>query len=381
MIPFVDLATQYNHLKDEINEGIQKVLNHGGFILGPEVKMLEDQLSEYIGVKHCISCSNGTDALLMPLMAWRIGVGDAVFTTPFTFIATAEVISLLGATPVFVDIDPKSFNLDPDRLEQSIIDVIQHKELTPRAIITVDLSGFPADYDRIEAIGKKYNLKVIEDAAQGFGGVYKGRKIGSLGDVGATSFFPSKPLGCYGDGGAIFIDDDDLASTLKSIRVHGKGKDKYDNLRIGLNARLDTIQAAILLAKFKAFTEYELEARNRFAQIYTDMLGSILETPDLPEGLISSWAFYSVLAKDKDERALIRNRLQESGIPTMIYYSKPLHLQDVYQVLGYQGGDFPITEDVSERIFSLPMHPYLTEDLIGNIVSIIKETLKERDSS
>jgi dTDP-4-amino-4,6-dideoxygalactose transaminase len=311
----------------------------------------------------------------MPLMAWRLGAGDAAFTTTFTFAATAEVISLLGATPVFADIDPDTFNLDPEKLEQAIKKVFKEGQFTPKAIIPVDLFGLPADYDKIEAIAKKYKLKILEDAAQGFGGLYKRRRAGAFGDAAVTSFFPAKPLGCYGDGGAIFTENDELAAVLKSIRIHGKGKDKYDNIRIGLNARLDTLQAAILLTKLRAFIQYEFAARIKFAEMYTKGLESILKTPTIPDGMTSSWAQYSVLAGDKEERTMLQEKLKESGIPTMIYYCKPLHLQDAYANLGYKKGDFPMTEDVCSRIFSLPMHPYLTEDIIENIITTIKNAL------
>ena len=373
MVQFIDLASQYKKLKEDIDANIYKVLNHGKYIMGPEVAELESRLAEYVGVKHCISCSNGTDALIMPLMAWGIGAGDAVFTTPFTFIATAEVLSLVGATPVFVDIDPDTYNLDPDRLEETIHKVMEEGRLKPKAIIPVDLFGLPADYDKISKIANRYGLKVLEDAAQGFGGVNKDRRAGSFGDAAGTSFFPAKPLGCYGDGGAIFTNDDDLVDVLKSIRVHGQGSDKYDNVRVGLNARLDTIQAAILLPKLKAFAEYELAARNRFAEMYTQGLCSIVKTPLVPEGLVSSWAQYSVLARNGRERSDLQEKLKVAGVPTMVYYSKPLHLQTAYAGLGYAKGDFPVSEDVSSRVFSLPMHPYMEEKVIELVVKTISE--------
>lgn len=372
MIQFIDLAEQYKHLKEEIDANIQRVLTHGKYIMGPEVAELERKLAEYAGVKHAVSCSNGTDALLMPLMAWGIGKGDAVFTTPFTFIATSEVVSLLGATPVFVDIDPDTYNIDPLQLDIAIQNVIQEGKLAPKAVIPVDLFGLPADYDRIEEIAKRYALKVLEDAAQGFGGVYKGRRAGNFGDAAGTSFFPAKPLGCYGDGGAIFTNDDELAAKLKSIRVHGQGTDKYENVRVGINGRLDTLQAAILLPKLRAFNE-ELGARNRAAARYTEGLKDIVKTPVVPDGLISCWAQYSVLAEDAVERRYFMEKLKAADIPTAIYYPKPLHLQTAYAGLEYKEGDFPAAEDASSRIFSLPMHPYLTEETIDRIVSVIKE--------
>jgi UDP-2-acetamido-2-deoxy-ribo-hexuluronate aminotransferase len=371
LIEFIDLAEQYRHLQNEIHSNIQKVLLHGKYILGPEVKELEQQLAEYAGVKHAISCSNGTDALLMPLMAWGLGRGDAVFTTPFTFIATAEVVSLLGATPVFVDIDPDTYNMDIKKLEQAIEGVISDGKLNPKVILPVDLFGLPADYDGIMQLARKYGLKVLEDAAQSFGSVYGRKKAGSLGDAAATSFFPAKPLGCYGDGGAIFTDEDELAEKLFSIRVHGQGRDKYENVRVGINGRLDTIQAAILLAKLKAFDE-ELLARNRIASKYTLGIKNVVKTPSIPDGSVSSWAQYSILAEDRGEREILREKLKRAGVPTAVYYPVPLHLQEAFRNLNYQEGDFPVSEDVSRRIVSLPMHPYMEDETIEEIIEVIR---------
>jgi len=368
---FVDLAEQYRYLKDEINSNIQKVLDHGQFILGPEVEELEHKLAEYAGVKHAVSCSNGTDALLMPLMAWNIGRGDAVFTTSFSFIATAEVIVLLGATPIFVDIDPDTYNIDANKLQQAVERIVDEGKLNPRAVIPVNLFGLPADYGRICPIAGKYGLKVLEDAAQSFGSSYNGKKSGSLGDAAGTSFFPAKPLGCYGDGGAILTNDDLLAEKLFSIRVHGKGRNKYENIRIGLNGRLDTLQAAILLAKLKIFDE-ELEKRNRIAFKYTQGLKKILKTPANPSQSVSSWAQYPLMADTPDQREKVRDKLKKAGIPTFVYYPAPLHQQKAFDCLGYQQGDFPISEDVSRRIFSIPIHPYLKDDLIEKIIEIIQ---------
>jgi dTDP-4-amino-4,6-dideoxygalactose transaminase len=368
---FIDLAEQYHRLKDQIDSNIQKVLDHGKFLMGPEITGLEKALAEFAGVKHVISCSNGTDALLMPLMAWGIGKGDAVFAPTFTYFATAEVVALLGATPVFVDIDPDTYNIDPDGLEKAIEKVKREGVLKPRVVIPVDLFGLPAEYDRIQSISRKYGLKVLEDAAQGFGGIYRGRVAGSFGEAAATSFFPAKPLGCYGDGGAIFTDDDETAAVLKSLRVHGQGSDKYDNIRVGLNARLDTIQAAILLPKLAAFKQ-EIELRNKVAAKYSAGLKNLVKTPVIPSDCISTWAQYSVMAKDNSERARLQNQLKEAGIPTMVYYPTPLHLQTAFKGLGYQKGDFPVAEAACERIFSLPMHPYLKDEDIERIVEIIK---------
>jgi len=390
---FIDLKTQQARIKDTLDANIQKVLSHGNYIMGPEIRELEKKLAAYVGVKHAIGCASGTDALLMALMAYNLGPGDAVFTTPFTFIATAEVVSLLGATPVFVDIDPKTYNMDPAKLELAIkalkandpsrhpLPLTPHSSpLTPRGIIPVDLFGLLADYEAIDKIAKENNLFVIEDAAQSFGAEYKGKKSCSFGSIACTSFFPAKPLGCYGDGGMCFTDDDTLAAQLDSIRIHGKGFHKYDNVRIGINGRLDTLQAAILLAKFAIFPE-EVDLRNEAAQRYTSLLtpdasrspDPSLLTPDIPAGYRSVWAQYSLLAQDEGARTTIMDRLNQSGIPTAIYYPKPLHLQDAFAGLGYRRGAFPVSEDCASRIFSLPMHPYLTAQDQSNIC---KELLK-----
>lgn len=357
---FIDLAAQQQRIRKEIEHNIQTVLTHGKYIMGPEVAELEKRLAQFAGVKHAVSCASGTDALLMALMAMGIGPGDAVFTSSFTFIATAEVIRLLGATPVFVDIDPDTFNISVEKLEASICEVKEgHPELRPGAVIPVDLFGLPCDYDDIERVAMKYGLKVIEDAAQSFGGIYKGKTAGSFGDAACTSFFPAKPLGCYGDGGAVFTDSDDLAEKLVSIRVHGKGTDKYDNVRIGINGRLDTLQAAILLPKLDIFPN-ELEKRQAAAEAYTRILEDCpLELPGIPDDYQSAWAQYSVLAGDENERLLIQTILKKAGVPTAVYYPKPLHLQTAFADLGYQEGDLPVCENISKRIFSLPMHPYL----------------------
>jgi dTDP-4-amino-4,6-dideoxygalactose transaminase len=382
MIPFIDLKAQFKHLEKDIRAGIDAVLEHGQFILGPEVTELEKKLADFAGVKHAITCSSGTDALLIPMMAKNIGPGDLVFTTPFTFIATGEVISLLGATPVFVDIDPVSFNMDPDKLELAIKaakagDPAIHPlpaglpaDCTPKAVIPVDLFGLPADYDRIMAIAEKEGLLVIEDTAQGFGGIYKDRPAGSLADVGATSFFPAKPLGCYGDGGAIFTDDQELAGIMESIRVHGYGQQRYDNVRIGLNGRFDTLQAAVLIPKLKVFPE-ELVARQRIADQYTDLLLTVPEKvtpPTVSEGLKSAWAQYSLICKDRDT---LQKTLNKAGIPTMVYYPIPLHLQTAYSGLGYEDGDLPVSENASRHILSLPMHPYLSAEVVETIARVI----------
>lgn len=360
---FIDLKAQQERIRPQIDAAIKKVLDHGKFIMGPEVFELEERLAHFAGVKHCVSCASGTDALLMALMAYGVGPGDAILTTPFTFVATGEVISLLGATPVFVDIDPRTFNIDPDKLEEAIVNFDQEtdegQKQSLRGIIPVDLFGLPADYDAINKIARKYDLFVLEDSAQGFGGTYKGRQAGSLADIATTSFFPAKPLGCYGDGGAIFTDDDEIAEKLCSLRVHGKGSDKYDNVRIGVNGRLDTMQAAVLLPKLDIFPE-ELEARQcaaeNYTQLFSESLHQKITTPFVPDGYKSAWAQYSILVTDRDE---LQAKLTKQNIPTAVYYPKPLHLQTAYSGLRYSYGDYSIAEDVSMRILSLPMHPYI----------------------
>jgi len=375
-IPFIDLKSQYQQSKQNIDKAIHAVLDHGQYIMGPEVSELEKQLAEYIGVKHVVACSSGTDALVLPLMAKKLNENDAIFTVSFTFFATAESVSLTGGTPIFVDIDPETFNMCPQSLEHAIEKVLAEGKLEPKGIMPVDLFGLPADYDAINTIAKKYNLFVLEDAAQGFAGNYKGKKAGSLGDVAATSFFPAKPLGCYGDGGAVFTDDDALYEELVSLRVHGQSKvgDKYDNVTIGLNARMDTIQAAVLLEKLKLYDD-EIIQRNRVAQRYDESLSKVLKTPQVPEGLSSVWAQYSVLAESAQQRENIRSALQEKGIPTAVYYPVPGHLSSAYAAHGYQTGDFPVTEDYANKVFSLPMHPYLEDAQIDQIAEIIKASV------
>lgn len=368
---FVDLKAQYKKLKTEIDANIQKVLNHGHYLMGPEVAELEQQLAEYVGVKHCITCANGTDALHMILMAWGIKKGDAVFVPTFTFMSTAEVVSLAGATPVFTDIDLKTFNMDAVSLEQQIEKVIAEGKLTPKAIIPVDLFGQPADYSKIVPVAKKYNLLVLEDGAQGFGSSINGKKACSFGDAATTSFFPAKPLGCYGDGGAIFTDDDKLAELLVSIRIHGKGKEKYDNVRIGLNSRLDTIQAAILLPKLKAFKDYELQKRNEVAAAYTEGLKEKYVTPTILHGFTSSWAQYTLLLDNAQQRAELQVKLKDAGVPSMVYYPKCLHQQTCYAELGYKTGDLPNAERASQGVLSLPMSPWIKEKEQEKVIEIL----------
>lgn len=382
---FIDLAAQQKKIRPQLEKNIAEILKHGKYIMGPEVGRLERRLKEFVGVQHAVACASGTDALLLALLAHGVGPGDAVFTTPFTFIATAEVISLLGAVPVFVDIDPATFNIDPAKLERAVKavendDATMHplplspdpSPISPKGIIAVDLFGLPADYDRINAIAARHDLFVIEDAAQSFGAQYHGQKAGGLAEVACTSFFPAKPLGGYGDGGMCFTEDDALAQILASLRVHGKGDYKYDNVRIGVNGRLDTLQAGILLAKFDIFPE-EIALRQQVARRYSQLLQpcTAVVAPDWPSDKISAWAQYSILAPDEAHRSTVQKRLQENGVPTAIYYPKPLHLQSAFSPLGYREGDFPVCEDCAHRIFSLPMHPYLTAEAQEQIAKII----------
>lgn len=371
---FIDLAKQYAALQTDIDANIRRVLARCSFVSGPENDELEQALAHYAGVKHALGVSSGTDALLMPLLAWGIGAGDAVFTTPFSFFATAEVIALVGATPVFSDIDPHTFNIEPAKLRAAVEKTVAEGKLRPRAIIPVDLFGQCADYDEILRIADEYGLLVLEDAAQGFGATYRGKKAGSFGHAAATSFFPAKPLGCFGDGGAVFTDDDDLAHTLRSIRVHGQGDDKYENVRIGINGRLDTLQAAVLLTKLAAF-DSEIARRNEVAARYTDHLSGHLITPAVPADNTSVWAQYSLLAADAAERDAILAKLRVAEIPAAIYYARPLHLQKAFASLNYQSGDFPVAEDASKRIFSLPMHGYLEDVEVDAVAAEVLSAL------
>ncbi len=352
---FIDLEAQYSHLKEKIDARIHKVLDHGKYIMGPEVFELEEKLAAYVGVKHAITCANGTDALTLSMMALGIKEGDAVFCPTFTFFASAETIALANATPVFVDSDEMTYNLCPSDLEKRIKAVIDEGQLVPKAIVAVDLFGLPANYEAIEGIAEKYGLKLIEDAAQGFGGSINGKMAGSFGDIATTSFFPAKPLGCYGDGGAVFTDNDDYAELLRSLRNHGKGKDKYDNVRIGTNSRLDTLQAAILLEKLAEFP-IELEARNIAAEKYNQDLCQKIITPSIPENYVSSWAQYTARSTQRDEYI---KEFQSQGIPIMVYYRTCMHQQTAFTSLGYENGDFPTAEKLANQVFSLPMHGYL----------------------
>jgi len=370
---FRDLAKQYNVLKPAIDKAMTDTAASGGFIMGKAVKELESSLAEYIGAKYCITCANGTDAMTLALKAWNIKKGDAVFVPDFTFFASAEVISLEGATPVFVDVDAETFNMDVNSLNQAIERTIKENKFTPKVIITVDLFGLPANYPQIRKIADKYNLVILEDGAQGFGGSIDGRMSCSFGDISTTSFFPAKPLGCYGDGGAVFTDNDEWAEILNSLKVHGKGSFKYDNVRIGVNSRLDTLQAAILKVKFDAFKNYEVDKINKAAKIYTEKLKGIVKVPVVYEGYYSSWAQYTITLNSRTQRDGLQAYLKEQGVPSMIYYPKPMHMQTAYKSLGYSNGDFPVTEHLCNTVLSLPLHPYISEEEICEVISIIED--------
>lgn len=372
---FRDLKKQYDTLKPSIDASIADVVNNTSFISGPQVKELEDKLAEYVGVKHCITCANGTDALTMALMAWNIGPGDAVFVPDFTFFATAETVVSEGAIPVFIDVDDTTFNMDPGKLEEAIQAILDEGKLMPRVVVPVDLFGLPASYPEIRRVAERYDLKILEDGAQGFGGMIGDKRACSFGDISATSFFPAKPLGCYGDGGAIFTDDDVTAAYLESIRVHGKGLYKYENVRVGMNSRLDTIQAAILLPKLNAFQEYELDRVNEVALEYTEYLKDIVQTPSIPDGYLSSWAQYTIQLQSQKERDFLQTVLKEKGIPTMVYYPIPMHRQPVFKDIKIYG-DCPVAERLSGTVLSLPMHPYMERIDIKVVTQKIRAILE-----
>lgn len=370
---FIDLDRQYRLIENDLKSRFNKVLESKHFIMGEEVNEMEAQLAAFCGRKYCLSCASGTDALVIPLMAYELKKTDAVFVPSFTFFASAESVVLAGATPVFVDVDDR-FNMDADSLACKITEVLKEGKLTPKGIIPVDLFGRSANYDRILPIAEKYNLFVLEDAAQGFGGSLHGKRNGSFGDVSATSFFPAKPLGCYGDGGAIFTDNKDLYEHMASIRIHGQGSDRYDNVRIGLNGRMDTLQAAVILAKLPLL-EKELEMRQEAAHTYTELLRDFFTVPHIDEGYYSAWAQYTIRAKDEHQRSHIMGKMKEKGIPLMIYYPIPLHMQTAFSYLGYRPEDLPNCKDIAKQVFSVPMHPYLSIEEIQTICDGLKETV------
>lgn len=370
---FRDLKQQYQLHKTEIDSAIQDVLISADFIQGVKVSQLEEILSKFVGVRHCITCANGTDALQLALMAWNVGAGDAVFVPDFTFFSSGEVVSAVGAVPVFVDIDDGTYNISPKSLETAIKYVLQRTCLKPKVVVAVDLFGQPADYEQIQQIADRYGLFILEDAAQGFGGRIGEKKACSFGDIATTSFFPAKPLGCYGDGGAIFTDRDDWAELLCSYRVHGKGKDKYDNVRIGMNSRLDTLQAAVLLEKI-CFFEDEVEMIDQIAAEYTKQLNGVVRVPVVNEGIHSSWAQYTICFPGNHEREQAIRVLSENNIPTAIYYKKPMHMQKAFAKYGFEALDYRITEKICNCCLSLPIHPYLGRDDIRRISETIVRT-------
>jgi dTDP-4-amino-4,6-dideoxygalactose transaminase len=371
-IPFIDVAAQRRRLGASIDEAIARVTAHCQFILGPEVRALEAELAQFCGARHAVSCASGTDALVMVLMAKRIGPGDAVICPSFTFCATAEVVALLGATPVFADVDEATFNIDPQSLERAVAKA-KRLGLKPKAVIPVDLFGLPADHDAIAAIAAAEDMFILDDAAQSFGATYRTRQLGTFGLATATSFFPAKPLGCYGDGGAIFTDDDDLAALLVSLRVHGHGKSQYDNVRIGLTGRLDTMQAAVLLEKLKIFPD-EIATRNKAAERYNNALGNVATVPRVPEGYTSVWAQYTIRV-EPSRRADLAAALKAEGIPTAIYYPKPLHRQGAYERFPYADGGMPISDRLAEEVISLPMHAYLDEPTQDRIIDAVQRIM------
>ena len=378
---FRDLKQQYQVLKEDIDAAMIKVATDCNFISGAQVAELEKELAEYVGVKHCVTCANGTDALSIAMMVWGFGEGDAVFVPDFTFFSSGEIVSHCGATPVFVDVEKDTYNMSADSLERAIKKVVDDGKLKPRAIVAVDLFGLPADFSKLKPIAEKYGLLILEDGAQGFGGRIGDSLACSFGDIATTSFFPAKPLGCYGDGGALFTDNDEWADLMRSIRVHGKGTMKYDNVRIGLNSRLDTIQAAILSVKLKAFKEYEVEAVNKAAEQYTALLKDTVTVPVVPEGFYSSWAQYTIQLKDREQRDKLQQILKDNGIPSMIYYPKPMHKQLAFGLATADGAcdygfDCSTTESLCDTVLSLPMHPYLKEEEIRQVADIVNMGLK-----
>lgn len=373
---FRDLKRQYDFLKDAIDKAMEEVASSATYIGGKQVKQLETILADYVGVDFCISCANGTDALTLALKALGIGVGDAVFVPDFTFFSSAEVISLEGATPIFVDVDRHTYNISVEDLNRKIEAVNREGRLNAKCIITVDLFGLPADYDAVRALADRFGLYIIEDAAQGFGGCNAGRKACSMGDICTTSFFPAKPLGCYGDGGACFTNNPEWASLIESYKVHGKGTMKYDNVRIGMNSRLDTLQASILLVKFDAFVKYELDNINHIASLYTQHLaGKVKTLPIVPEGYYSSWAQYTIQFDTQDMRDKVQVALKEAGIPTMVYYPKPMHKQTAYKD-HVMYGDCPNADMLSQIVLSLPIHPYMKEEEVMVVVDELTKALR-----
>lgn len=373
---FRDLKKQYDVLKKEIDSNIADVVASGNYINGKQVGELEERLADYVGVKHCITCANGTDALQLALMAWNVGAGDTVFVPDFTFFSSGEVVSAVGATPMFVDVEWDTCNINPESLEKMIKRVLEKGE-KPKAIIAVDLFGQPANYAELRRIAKDYGLLLLEDGAQGFGGSIDGKKACSFGDISTTSFFPAKPFGCYGDGGAIFTDNDVWADLIRSLKVHGKGRDKYDNIRIGMNSRLDTIQAGVLLAKLDQFACFEMKQMQTLAKIYTEQLQNIVETPFIRDGFVSSWAQYTIRFKNKNTRDNLQITLKENGIPSMVYYQKPMHKQRAFCNVHnlYVDEEYAITQKLCDSVLSLPFDPYKEIEEIDWVCNTIKRIM------
>ena len=369
---YIDLKAQYQSLKEEIDLNISEVLNNAEFILGSKVEQFETELAKYVGVKHAITCSDGTAALQLIYMAYGIGEGDAVFCPDMTFIASIEPACLLGATPVFCEIDADSYNIDVNSLERQIKNVIEEGKYKPKAVVAVDFLGNPADFDAIKAVAEKYDLLVIEDAAQAMGASYKGKKCGSFGDIAATSFFPSKPLGCYGDGGAVFTDHDEIADIIRSLRVHGKGVDKYHNVRIGINSRLDSIQAAVLLPKLHKLEE-EICIRQKKAELYNTDINDNIKCPNISDGCISAYAQYVVLAKDSVERQNLQDKLKDNKVPTIRYYPVPMHKLPVFENVNTYGESYAVSEDYAERSFGIPFSAYVSEEDQKTIVGLLNQ--------
>lgn len=372
---FRDLKAQYKALKNKMDEAIMDVVASSAYVMGPKIKEMELAFAKYVGMKHCIACNSGTDALLLALKAWAVKPGDAVFVPSFTFFASAEVIAMQGATPVFVDVDRDTFNIDVIDLERKVEQTAKAEKLTPRVVIAVDLFGLPADFKAVRAVADKYRLLVLEDGAQGFGGRIEGKEACSFGDIATTSFFPAKPVGCYGDGGAVFTNNDEWAALMDSYHVHGKGSDRYDNIRIGMNSRLDSLQAAILLVKLKAFSEYELVDVNKVAARYTEKLRDLVKTPVVPEGYYSSWAQYTLQLENETQRARLQNALKAKDIPTAIYYPIPMHQQTAFRYLDAADNLCPVSEALAHQVISLPIHPYLSEADQDVICAVVRETL------
>lgn len=378
---FRDLGKQYDFMKEQMDRMMQEVIEEADFIQGSQVKELEEVLAEYTGVRHCISCGNGTDALQLALMAWNIGTGDAVFVPDFTFFSSGEVVAAVGAVPIFVDVEEDTLNISVEKLEEMVGKISKESKLCPKAVIAVDLFGQPANYKELRKVTDKYGLYLLEDGAQGFGGAIEDKRVCAFGDISTTSFFPAKPLGCYGDGGAIFTDNDEWAQLLRSLRVHGKGQTKYDNVRIGMNSRLDTLQAAVLLTKFPIFRDRELEESDRLAGYYTDRLKEYVNTPYIREGYHSSWAQYTIQLKEQKMRDGLQRYLKEEGIPSMVYYQKPMHKQIAFAQFAdwYPEDEYQNTSKLCTTVLSLPFHPYMERQDSEIVVKKIIEYAEKYD--